>query len=113
MTASPKPPRGLRAPGRQLWVAVCDRFDMEPPEMILLASACAAADRAAEAKAIVDKDGVTIEGRYGPRVHPAVAVERASRESMIRILKELGYDPLKSAEAQTRAARDARWRAPQ
>lgn len=67
-------------------------FELDEHDRIILAAACEAADRAAEAKAAVDRDGITIEGRYGPRAHPAIAIERDARLAMLRAIRELGLN---------------------
>lgn len=81
---------GLRKAGRALWRAVLADYALSAAELRVLDHACQAADRAAEAKAEVDRDGVTVEGRYGPRIHPAAAVERDARAAVLRALKDLG-----------------------
>lgn len=81
---------GLRKAGRTLWRAVLADYALSAAELRVLDAACEAADRAAEAKAEVDRDGVSVPGRYGPRIHPAAAVERDARAAMLRALKDLG-----------------------
>jgi phage terminase small subunit len=85
------------------------QYELDETERIILAAACEAADRAAEAKVMVDADGAVVDGRYGPRQHPAVAIERDSRIAMLRALRELGYEP-PTPTARTAAARSARWK---
>lgn len=45
MNASNSVPLGLEAPGRQLWQAVTDEYDIEEHERLLLVEACRIADR--------------------------------------------------------------------
>jgi hypothetical protein len=71
----------------------------------LLRLACEALDRCSAARAIVDRDGITINGRFGPKLHPAVTVERDSALRAARLLRELGL--LDVAEA---ARLPTRWR---
>lgn len=89
---SERPPRHLATGGRRLWRAVAGRFELEAHHLAILAAACEAQDRTDAARAAVEADGLTIEGRYGPRAHPAVAIERDSRLAMLRALRELGLD---------------------
>jgi hypothetical protein len=45
MKTSDSTPQGLNAPGRQLWSAVTDEYDIEEHERLLLLEACRIADR--------------------------------------------------------------------
>lgn len=94
MTADARhPPDGLGPAGRHLWRAVLEDYAPTPSEVVVLIAACQAADRVAQAKAAIDAEGIVIEGRYGSRAHPAVAIERDSRIAMLRCLRELGLEP--------------------
>lgn len=40
----PKPPTGLKTPGRRLWIAVAEPYVLTPAELQMLAEACRTAD---------------------------------------------------------------------
>jgi P27 family predicted phage terminase small subunit len=88
----PNAPRHLKAAGRRLWRAVVNAYELETHHLEILAAACEACDRMTEARELVDEEGITVEGRFGARTHPAVAVELNSRTAMLRAIRELGVD---------------------
>lgn len=89
---APKPPRGLSADARRLWRSTVAAFELEPHHLAILEQACRALDRIGEARDAVARDGMTLEGRFGAKAHPMLAVERDSRIAMMRGLRELGLD---------------------
>jgi P27 family predicted phage terminase small subunit len=90
--AHPRPPRHLSPETKRWWRAVTEAFALEEHHLRLLQLACESWDRAQEARRAVQKDGLCVEGRFGPKSHPALAVERDSRTSFMRALRELGLD---------------------
>jgi len=107
---APATPKHLRTDGRRLWRRVTAEYHLEAHHEAVLLAACESGDRVREAQAAVKKDGAYIEGRFGLKAHPALAVERDSRLAMLRALRELGLDyTAVPATQRTSAARDARW----
>lgn len=88
----PASPSHLRADGRRLWRRLVVAYVFEPHHLAILEAACQARDRMTEAREAIERDGLLVEGRFGPRAHPAIAVERDSRLAMMRALRELGLD---------------------
>ena len=90
----PKPvpaPRHLHDAGRALWRRIAASFDLSDAAAApILTVACEAADRVAEAREAIERDGAYVNGRFGIKQHPGIAVERDSRTQMLRSLRLLG-----------------------
>ena len=82
-------PETLGASGRELWVRITKEFEGSAAEFALVEAACVAYQRQVEAREILAVESITVEGRYGRRVHPAVMVERDASASMARLLRQL------------------------
>ena len=85
-------PTHLKAPTRRWYADVLRDYDLEPHHERLLQAAAEAWDRLQESRVTLRKDGTYIDGRYGKRAHPAVAVERDSRTAFARLIRELDLD---------------------
>ncbi len=88
----PTPPKGLSAASREWFRHVVAEYDVQPHQVLLLRAACEAFDEYTRARALVAKEGQIVEGRYGPRVHPAVAIARDARIAFMRATRELALD---------------------
>ena len=90
---SPTPPKHLRTETAAWWRDVHSRFVLESHHVRLLTLACEAWDRACQAREAIAEHGTTYIDRFkAPRLRPEVAVERDSRLSFARLLRELGLD---------------------
>jgi phage terminase small subunit len=77
-----------------------EEYELEPHHVRLLTLAAEAWDRAAAAREVVDRDGMTFADRFGqPKPRPEIAIERDSRIGFARLLRELGLDVEKPPEA--------------
>ena len=74
------------------WAEVLEAFELEPHHYAILERACEAMDRLRQAQAAIAADGITVEGRFGPKAHPAISIERDNRTAFLRAVRELGLD---------------------
>jgi len=87
------PPRRLGEHGSALWARVMAEYQIvDSGGVELLAQACAALDRAEALRERIDKDGEIIAGPSGPRDHPGLKHELASRAFVTRCIGRLGLD---------------------
>ncbi len=89
----PKPPKTLSREARVWWGKIVREWELDDPALLILGSALQSFDRMREAQAIIDKQGIVINDRFGqPKQHPATLVERDAKSVMIRALKTLNLD---------------------
>lgn len=98
---SPKPPAHLTKESKDLWRKLCDENDFgDTAGQLLLEAGLAARDRWEGARRLIAREGVVVTDRFGgKRAHPAVAIERDSKSTMVRCFKQLHLDlePLRDA----------------
>lgn len=81
------------APPTRRWVgAVVSEYALEEHHFRLLLLAGEAWDRTQEARTLLGKEGLVVDGRQGLKPHPAVAIERDSRAAFARLIRELDLD---------------------
>jgi phage terminase small subunit len=86
-------PPHLRPETAEWWAEVNREFDLEHHHRRLLRLACEAWDRGQEAREAIAEHGSVYVDRFGqPRARPEVAIERDSRISFARMLRELALD---------------------
>lgn len=85
----PEPPAHLSRSSKALWRSVLVEYELARHEMTVLAAALESRDRMDQARDQIKLEGLTVEGRFGPKQHPAVAIERDSRLAMIRAWRAL------------------------
>jgi hypothetical protein len=90
MTA-PRAPGDLSAASRTLWREVLSDYVLSAAEREVLRQALLALDRAEQARAVIDAEGLTCRDRFGsPKQHPAVDVEARERLIFARLIAQLG-----------------------
>ena len=82
-------PAHLRPATKRWWKAVADRYELEAHHFKLLEMAATSWDRAEEARVAIKKNGLTCEGRFGPKLRPEVAVEEKNKALFARLVREL------------------------
>ncbi len=93
MTALPKAPKGLSRAAQAIWRDLHGAYELTPADCRVLREALTAWDRASEAAAIVDREGLTFTDERGvPRQHPAAGLELRHRHAFITALRELRLD---------------------
>ncbi len=94
----PEPPKHLSPAMRRFFSEIVRSWDLETHHLRLLSLLCEAFDRCEQARVQIEKEGLTVPGRFGPRTHPACAIERDSRLAAARLLRELDLDQEMPAE---------------
>lgn len=89
----PPPPDGLSDRSRDLWRAMVPAHAKTEGRFTLIEEALRALDRADQARAAVDLEGLTFttETTKAVHIHPLVRVERESRQLFNKIWVELGF----------------------
>jgi phage terminase small subunit len=91
--ASVKPPAHLQPATRKWFTSVLEDYDLDPHHIRLLTLAGEAWDRGQQAREVVARDGMTFDDRFGqPKARPEIGIERDSRTSFARLLRELALD---------------------
>ena len=89
----PQAPSHLTPASKRWWHSVVAEYRLEPHAIRLLTLAAEAWDRCAEARRLVKRDGLVVDGREGGmRPNPAVAIERDSRLAVAKLVAQLGLD---------------------
>jgi phage terminase small subunit len=92
--ATPRAPKHLQPTTRKWFASVVAAYELEEHHLRLLTLACEAWDRCVAAReAIAAAGGMTFDDRYGcPHPRPEIAIERDSRVSFARLVRELDLD---------------------
>jgi hypothetical protein len=90
---APTPPGKLGEVGLSLWNDITGSYEFsDRASYETLFQACAAADRAAKLRELIDNDGEVIRTKVGLKDHPALRHEIACRSFVVRTLARLGLD---------------------
>ena len=89
----PPPPDHLSEQMKSWWRQVMADYVLDQHHLRLLEFACDSFDRMVQAREVLRKEGLTIDTRDGAKKrHPAADVERDSRTSFLRAVRELDLD---------------------
>jgi hypothetical protein len=86
------PPKGISTESKAIWLQITAGWRLDEYGLITLRTAIEAHERLLEARAAIKKDGAYIDGRFGKKAHPAMAVERDARAAFLRALRSLNLD---------------------
>ena len=89
---TPQPPEHLSRGSATFWRQVAAEYHLEPHHQRFLEAACVAWDRMVTAREAIEEHGLLLEGRYGLKANPALAVERDARTAFVRAMRELDLD---------------------
>jgi len=84
-----KPPPGLKAAGKRLWLSVAGPWQLEEHEAALLLEAARTVDLLDELEAALKRDGAVIDSPQGKKAHPAAVEARQQRIALARLLAAL------------------------
>ena len=90
----PKAPKGLSAAARALSRRMLQHFEVDDAAgRLLLESAFRQLDRAEQARAILEEEGIILTDRFGQKkAHPAAVIERDARAGMLASLRALNLE---------------------
>jgi P27 family predicted phage terminase small subunit len=92
-TTGDGPPTTLGKAGTNLWRSVMAEYQIvDSGGLSMLEQACAARDRISECAAIIAAEGAVVRTKMGPKEHPLLKIELASRAFLVRTLARLGLD---------------------
>ncbi|MGO8840920.1 MAG: P27 family phage terminase small subunit [Methyloceanibacter sp.] len=84
-----KAPSHLQRATRAWFLTVLRDYQLEPHHIRLLTLAAEAWDRHEQARAEIERDGLTVPTANGLKTHPAIAIERDARLAFARLVREL------------------------
>lgn len=88
---TPKPPKHLSRKMKAFWRSIAAEYCLEDQHINLLTLALEAYDRGQEAREILDKEGIVYLDRFNaPKSRPEIMIERDSRLSYARLMREIG-----------------------
>jgi hypothetical protein len=89
VTTRPRAPKGTRVGGRRLWAEVTERFELDAHELALLVEAVRTVDQLDALHQLTEAEGLVVDGKTGPRAHPALVESRQLRIALARLLAVL------------------------
>jgi P27 family predicted phage terminase small subunit len=87
MTAK-RAPKHLSRSARAWFRKVTSGWSLDDSGELLLVTALQAYDRLAECRALIERDGLIVDGKP----HPLLAIEDKARTSLLRAWRQLGLD---------------------
>lgn len=92
-TRLPQPPEHLEPDTAAWWASVVARYVLQEHHLRLLTAAAECWDRAQQARAVLETQGLTFDDRFGsPHPRPEVKIENTAKVTFARLLRELCLD---------------------
>jgi phage terminase small subunit len=88
----PQPPAHLSPSAAQWWRTTVEAYVLQEHHLRLLQLCLEAWDEAQQARAQLEREGLTVPGQKGPRPHPCIAIEHSARLTVARLVRELDLD---------------------
>jgi phage terminase small subunit len=86
-------PAGYSAEAQRLWRDVLTEWALDPAALVILDAACRALMRVRQAQRLLTRDGLVVRDRWKQiKLHPAAAIERDAKATLLRSLKALNLD---------------------
>lgn len=82
------PPKHLSTESKRHWRRLAAEYELTPDAHLLLKCAFENYDRAQEARELVNRDGLVIEGKR----HPGIDIEKQAYGLFQRFMRQLGLD---------------------
>jgi hypothetical protein len=113
-----RPPNGMRASGKRLWMSVAEKYVLTAAEVEMLGQACRTADELDKLeRAVRALPELTVQGSMGqPKPHPLLAEVRAHRLLLERLTTALALPDedqevgLRPGQRHAQKAARGRWR---
>jgi phage terminase small subunit len=91
--SGPRPPSGLGRDGQRLWTELQRTYGItDSGGLLLLEAACKSYSDWLAARALVEKEGMTVPTKDGVKLHPATKVVETSHRAMLSALGRLHLD---------------------
>jgi hypothetical protein len=115
--AQERPPTGLKAPGKRLWVEVAEAYELDPDDLVILGKVCRLIDRVARWERLeAELDDPIVTGSAGqPMMHPLANAIRQDYLAIGRLFDQLRLPDVDEvigrnvASKQAQKAARARW----
>lgn len=83
-----QPPKHLRDESRRTWRRIAAEYELTPDAGLLLKCALENYDRAQQARELVSREGLVLDGKR----HPATDIEKQAYGLFQRFMRQLGLD---------------------
>lgn len=95
------PVSGLPSTGADVHQAVCDAYDLNPAELVLLGQLCATVDEINALSTATERYGTLVESGHGLRLNPAVAEITGKRKLFLALVTALALPDMDENEPET------------